>query len=113
MDVVKLEAKARQELIARFHELKRELETVRRELREFGVRTIPKATPPVPRKKTKPVPPATSQVSSPQLRRLEKQIENARAKASASKSAEESKRLSDRVYELEDDLRLMKESRRA
>jgi hypothetical protein len=118
-DVVKLEEQAREELITRFHDLQSEIERIRKELREFGVKTVPKASSKKQARNTKQRRASTRQsdvkaapIDSAKIRRLQKQIDNLREKAALAKAPEEAKRLADRVYELEDELRLTKEALR-
>ena len=111
---LKLRNQARKELIARFNALAAELFQIQRELLEdFGekvplpkprkVRTAKVAVTPAPPKAV-PTPP------SPKVTALEKQLEKQKQKLADTKAGGKPvKAIEDRVYEIEDELRLLRE----
>ncbi len=114
---LKLRNQAKKELIARFNELATELLQLQRELLEdFGEKVaLPSKSSKVRPIKTKPlvlkteVPPQPS-VPSPKIAVLVKQIEKLKKKLAETQAAGKPvKVMEDRIYELEDDLRLLKE----
>jgi hypothetical protein len=111
---LKLKNQAKKELIARFNELAGELLQVQRELREdFGEKVAMPAKPKKPRAARKP---AKEPVSAPpraaglekKTTALEKRLERAKQKLAEAKAAgKPAKPFEDRVYEIEDELRLL------
>lgn len=108
----KLRAQAKKELIARFHELAAELLAVQKELLEdFGEKIAlpakgarktarPKASAPAPV-------PAPPEAPSPKVAALRKQLEKQRQKLAGLQAAgKPSKAVEDRIYEIEDEIRL-------
>ena len=118
---LKLRNQAKKELIARFNELATELLQLQRELLEdFGEKiAMPSksskgkpAKPSRPAVKTEPASPPqpVPAAPSPKIVALEKQLEKHRKKLSETQAAgKPTKVMEDRIYELEDDLRLLKE----
>jgi hypothetical protein len=117
---LKLRNQARKELIARFNELAGELLHLQRELLEdFGEKiAMPsKAKKPSPAKAAKAAPKAAmeppAQPPAPptaQMVVLQKQVEKQKKKLSETQAAgKPTKIIEDRIYELEDELRLLKE----
>jgi hypothetical protein len=115
---LKLRNQARKELIARFNALAAELYQIQRELLEdFGekvalpkprkIRTAKVTVTPAPA----PAPPkAASAPPSPKVVALEKQLEKQKQKLAETKAAGKPvKAIEDRIYEIEDELRLLKE----
>jgi hypothetical protein len=111
-DYLKLRNQAKKELLARFNELANELFQLQRELLEdFGEKvTIPskakksRAAKPGKQPASKPQPPAAP---SPAVISLQKQIERQQKKLAETQAAGKPvKALEDRIYELEDALRL-------
>ncbi len=116
---LKLRNQAKKELIARFHELATELLQLQRELLEdFGEKiALPSKSSKVRPGKAKPAslkteaPPPPPSVPSPKIAALEKQIEKHKKKLAETQAAGKPvKVMEDRIYELEDDLRLLKEN---
>ncbi len=118
-DILKLHGAAKKELIARFHELANELLAIQRELREeFGLKlsipSKPKATRP---KKAPPAAPANKQVPqatahSAEIAAIERRLAAQKRKLEqAVEAGKPDKPIKDRMYELEDELRLAKERR--
>jgi len=113
-DISKLHGAAKKELIARFNDLGNELLQIQRELRdEFNVKlAIPSKPKARPRKA---VPNATKQpekspASSSQVVSIERKLAAQKRKLEdAAKSGKPEKPLKDRIYELEDELRLARE----
>ena len=111
---LKLKNQAKKELIARFNELAAELLQVQRELLDdFGERiAMPKAkkakaAKPAPKPNPEPEPVETP---SPKAIALEKQLEAQRKKLAVAQAANKpTKVIDDRIYELEDSLRLLQE----
>jgi hypothetical protein len=116
---LKLRNQAKKELIARFNELATELLQLQRELLEdFGEKiALPSksskgkpAKPPKPAAKVEQPPQATA-APSPKIVALEKQLEKHKKKLAETQAAGKPvKVMEDRIYELEDDLRLLKEN---
>jgi hypothetical protein len=115
---LKLRNQAKKELIARFNELANELLQLQRELLEdFGEKiALPSKSSKVrpvktPKPATKPEPaPAPPAAPSPKITALEKQLEKHKKKlAEVQAAGKPVKVLEDRIYELEDELRLLKE----
>ncbi len=111
---LKLQAQAKKDLLTRFHQLEDELLQVQRELRDdFGlkvaIRAKPKSgrvrkLPPVKRESEKPI------ENSPAIAGIEKRLALQRRKLEeAGKAGKPEKSIRDRIYELEDELRLSKE----
>ena len=110
-DYLKLRNQAKKELIARFNELANELLGIQRELLEdFGEKV---AMPSKPKKK--PAATTASAVSSPapnekKIAAVQKQIDAQKKKLSDLQTAgKPTKTVEDRIYELEDELRLARE----
>ncbi len=108
---LKLRNQAKKELIARFHELSGELLRVQRELLEdFGekiaISNKPKKT------RSKAVVPAAEPETSPEpakVAAIQKLIERQKKKLADTQAANKpTKTVQDRLYELEDELRLLK-----
>jgi len=109
---LKLKSQAKKELLARFHELGNELLQVQRELLEdFGEKvTLPTgkgAKKTKPAKKAVPAEPEAPAQPSPEVVALGKQIERQKAKLKEAQAAGKPTKVhEDRLYELEDSLRL-------
>jgi hypothetical protein len=114
---LKLRTEAKKDLLRRFQELANELLLIQRELMEdFGHKVSlptkgkrPKKTAaiPVPLKGASKQPPAKVEAVSPKEAAIHKQLEKARKKlAETQAAAKPTKALEDRIYELEDELRL-------
>jgi len=110
-DYIKLRNGAKKELIARFNELANELLSIQKELLEdFGEKI---AIPAKPKKK----PAAATAVTAPsvapndgRIAAIQKKIEAQKKKlADLQTAGKPSKAVEDRIYELEDELRLAKE----
>lgn len=112
----KLRNQAKKELIARFHELAAELMAVQKELLEDFGEKIALPTRPGAKKAAKPKvaatpappptppPPATP---SPKVTGLRKQLERQKQKlASLQTAGKPTKAVEDRIYEIEDEIRL-------
>jgi hypothetical protein len=113
---LKLKNQAKKELIARFNELAGELMQIQRELLEdFGEKVaIPSKAKKV--KSTKPAPtaapstPVTPPPPSPKLAALNRQLETQKKKLADARGANKpTKVIEDRIYEIEDAMRLLKE----
>jgi len=116
---LKLRNQARKEMIAHFNSLAAELFQVQRELLDdFGekvalpkpkkVRTAKVAVAAAPPAKPAPAPAA---VPSPKALSLQKQLERQRKKLADTKTAgKPTKAVEDRIYEIEDELRLLVEN---
>lgn len=112
---LKLRNQAKKELIARFHEVAAELQQIQRELLEdFGEKvTIPvKPKKAAPVKKTAVVPPEpVAPPASPEVAALRKKLDSQQKKlAEARQAGKPTKAIEDRIYEIEDDLRLASDS---
>jgi hypothetical protein len=113
LSVQRLRSQARKELLARFHELAAELLQVQKELLEdFGEKVpLPNKAKKVAAKKivapaaATPVPsPASNSPKSP----LAKKLETQQKKLAEAKSAgKPTKAIEDRIYEIEDEMRLL------
>jgi hypothetical protein len=116
LDIAKLHGAAKKELIARFHELANELLLVQKELREeFGVKLGIPAKPKSSRaKKTASVAkkePAKPPAHAAEVIAIEKKLAVQKRKLEeAVKAGKPDKPIRDRIYELEDELRLVKEA---
>ena len=113
---LKLRSHAKKELVARFHELASELYRVQRELLEdFGEKIAIPAKPKNRPAKAVPREPKTVAASepaapSPKMISTSKQIERYKTRlAEAQAAGKPTKPIQDRLYELEDELRLLKE----
>lgn len=111
---LKLKDQARRELLARFHELANELLLIQRELKEdFGVKVAIPSKPKANSRKTAnaaPKAPAVPEQSTGKKAQLEKRLAVQKLKLEQALAAgKDTKALKDRVYELEDELRLVKE----
>jgi hypothetical protein len=107
---LKLRAEAKKDLLRRFQELANELLLIQRELLEdFGHKV---SLPAKGKKAKKPAPAATlpapkAETISPKQSAILKQIEKSRKKlAEVQASGKPTKAVEDRIYELEDELRL-------
>ena len=113
---LKLKNQAKKELLARFHELSTELLQVQRELLEdFGEKVV---IPTKPKKGAKPVakkaaaeppsaPPPPAVPDSPKVTGWRKQLETQKKKlADAQAAGKPTQSIEDRIYELEDSIRL-------
>jgi hypothetical protein len=115
----KLHNQAKKELLARFHELASELLQIQKELKEdFATKVAIPSKPKMARrtknaaspKKATELPPKGNVVPNPQIARTEKKLTTAKQKLQeAVASGKDSKPIKDRIYELEDELRLAKE----
>lgn len=110
-EYLRLRNQAKKELIARFHQAANEMFQIQRELLEdFGEKVVipskarkGRAAKPAERKAPAPAPAATS----PQVTSLQAQLQRARKKVSELQAAgKPTKAADDRIYELEDALRL-------
>jgi hypothetical protein len=110
---LKLKNQAKKELIARFNELAGELLQVQKELLEdFGEKVAMPAKAKKPRVAKKaaeePVPAPSSAGKEKETAVLEKRLEKAKQKLAEAKAAGKPTRpLEDKVYEVEDELRLL------
>lgn len=108
-DYLKLRNEAKKELIARFNELANELLNIQQELRDdFGH----KVTMPAKAKKAKPatMPAASSATKNSRVAAVQKKIDVQKKKlADLQAAGKPVKAVEDRIYELEDELRLAKE----
>jgi len=109
----KLRNQAKKELIARFHELAQELLQLQRELLDdFGEKIAIPSKPKKARaaksaKAAAPAAPAHAAPSSPKVALIQKQLQQQKKKlASAQEAGKPTKTIDDRIYELEDELRL-------
>jgi hypothetical protein len=115
----KLQSQAKKDLLARFHELANELLQIQKELRDdFGTKVaIPskwkaargraKAVSPA---KAAPVPRAAPAAPNPLIARTEKKLATQKRKLDeAVRAGHDPKPIKDRIYELEDELRLVRE----
>ncbi len=115
----KLHNQAKKELLARFHELAGELHQIQKELKEdFATKVAIPSKPKLARrtanaaslKKVVELPPKPNAVPNPQIVRTEKKLTTAKQKLhEAVASGKDPKSIQDRIYELEDELRLAKE----
>jgi hypothetical protein len=113
---LKLKNQAKKELVARFNELASELLQIQRELLEdFGEKVHMPSKPKKPKAAKPPVPAASAPApaapaSSPKAVALRKQIDAQKKKLAVAQAANKPTRtIEDRVYELEDALRLLEE----
>ncbi len=107
---LKLRSQAKKELIARFHELSGELLRVQRELLEdFGEKITISNKPKKVRAKASTVPAEPEAPEPAKVAALQKVIERQKKKLADAQAANKpSKTVQDRLYELEDELRLLK-----
>lgn len=116
----KLHSQAKKDLLARFHELANELLQIQKELKEdFGTRVAIPAKRKAVRGASKSLPPAktaappraaVSTTASPAIARLEKKVATQQRKLEeAVRAGQDTKPIKDRIYELEDELRLARE----
>ena len=107
---LKLRNQAKKELIARFHEVANELLQLQRELLEDFGEKVPlptKGKKPKPMKKVAVAPAPPSAPISAKVLGIQKQLERQKKKLADTKEAgKPTKTLEDRIYELEDELRL-------
>ena len=106
----KLRNQAKKELITRFQELANELLLIQQELREdFAHKvTMPTKVKNGNGKKTAPPAKAEPAASSPQITAIEKKLAVQRKKLADAQAANKpAKPIEDRIYELEDELRLV------
>ncbi len=115
-DIAKLHSAAKKELVGRFNELSNELLLIQKELREeFGVKLSVPSKAKASRTKVATMPaktaaPESAAPASPEITRIEKQLALQKRKLDeAAKAGKPDKAIKDRIYELEDDLRLAKE----
>lgn len=110
---IKLKTQAKKELLARFHELANELLQVQRELLEdFGEKVAmpAKGKKPVKAAKKTAAEPAPAEKPDPKVEQLKKQLEAQRKKLETAKEQNKPTRaIEDRIYEIEDSLRLAQE----
>ena len=111
-DYLKLRNQAKKELIARFNELASELLSIQRELLEdFGEKI---AIPTKPKKSKAPSAAPTASSAAPDNSRVvavQKKIEGQKKKlADLQAAGKPTKTVEDRIYELEDELRLAKQA---
>jgi hypothetical protein len=111
---LKLKDQAKKELLARFHELANELLLVQRELKEdFNVKVaIPSKPKTSSRKSTKVPPKPIAAVEQPTAKviQLEKRLTAQKQRLEQALTAgKDTKAIRDRIYEIEDELRLTKE----
>lgn len=114
----KLHNQAKKELLARFHELANELLQIQKELKEdFATKVAIPSKPKVARRTTNAAAPnkvmelpQKNVVPNPQIARTEKKLTAAKQKLQETvASGKDPKMIKDRIYELEDELRLAKE----
>jgi len=114
---LKLRAEAKKDLLRRFQELANELLLIQRELMEdFGHKVSLPAKGKKPKKVAATVtpikviskqPPAKAEAVSPKETAIQKQLEKSRKKLAETQAAgKPTKAVEDRIYELEDELRL-------
>ncbi len=113
-DIEKLHGAAKKELIARFNELAHELLAVQKELKdEFGLKLTVPLKPKTRLAKTAAASPkeaAQPARSSREIDALERKITTQKRKLEeAAKAGKPEKLIKDRIYELEDELRLAKD----
>jgi hypothetical protein len=114
----KLHNQAKRELLSRFHELAQELLQIQKELKEDfatkvaiptkskGARRVPNTASPSKAAE----PPAKNAAPNPQIARTEKKLAAAKQKLQEVVGAgKDPKPIKDRIYELEDELRLARE----
>ena len=109
-DISKLHGAAKKELIGRFNELANELLLIQKELRdEFGVKlSLPSK--PRPARAKKAAAPAPAAAVSGEITAIEKRLSVQKRKLEeATKAGKPEKPIKDRIYELEDELRLARE----
>jgi hypothetical protein len=110
----KLHNQAKKELLARFHELANELVQIQKELKDdFGTKVVIQSKPKPPRRAPAPAPeprPQKAVLPNPQIARTEKKLAAAKQKLQDLLAAgKDTQPTRDRIYELEDELRLAKE----
>jgi|SRR5271170_32720 len=107
---LKLRSQAKKELIARFHEVANEMLQIQRELLEDFGEKVPlptKGKKPKPLKKVAAVPVPAPAPPSAKVVGIQKQLERQKKKLAETKEVgKPTKTLEDRIYELEDELRL-------
>jgi hypothetical protein len=107
---LKLRNQARKELIARFHEVANEMLQIQRELLEDFGEKVPlptKGKKPKLVKKAAPAAPPPPVLPSAKVVGIQKQLERQKKKLTETKeSGKPTKAVEDRIYELEDELRL-------
>jgi hypothetical protein len=109
---LKLRNQAKKELITRFHEVAAELNQIQRELLEdFGEKVALPAKPKKAAAKKAPAvasaPVAAAPKQSPATSALHKKLEGQQKKLAEAKAAgKPTKAIEDRIYEIEDDIRL-------
>ncbi len=113
-DISKLHGAAKKELIARFNDLANELLQIQRELREeFNVKLAIPSKPKTRPRKAAPnaiKPPEKPPALPTQVIAIERKLMTQKRKLEeAAKSGKPDKPLRDRIYELEDELRLARE----
>ena len=113
-DVIKLETQVKKELLALFRQRESELVQIQKELRELGVKVSINLKAKRPTRKA--AAPATAepvapQMPDPKVRRLKRSLLVQKKKLeSAKETGKPEKPIKDRIYELEDELRLAKEA---
>jgi hypothetical protein len=114
----KLHNQAKKELLARFHELAQELLQIQKELKEdFATKVAIPSKPKAARRSPNAASPnrvtelpAKTATPNPQIARTEKKLAAAKQKLQEVIGAgKDAKPIKDRIYELEDELRLAKE----
>jgi hypothetical protein len=113
-DYLKLRNQAKKELIARFNELANELLSIQRELVEdFGEKVTMPTKPkkrPATTASAAPVPAPTPTANGERVAAVQKKIDVQKKKlADLQTAGKPTKAVEDRIYELEDELRLAKE----
>jgi hypothetical protein len=112
---LKLKNQAKKELIGRFNALASEMLQIQRELLEdFGEKVVMPSKPKKPQSRSTPAPtpapesPAEPAPLSPKAKALHKQLERLQKKFAETKAANKPvKAIEDRIYEIEDELRLL------
>ena len=107
---LKLRNQAKKELIARFHELSGELLRVQRELLDdFGEKITISNKPKKVRTKTASIPAESEAPEPAKVAAIQKQIERQKKKLADTQAANKAtKTVQERLYALEDELRLLK-----
>ena len=113
-DVVKLETQVKKELLALFRQRETELMQIQKELRELGVKVSInlKAKRPTKKAASAAVPePTAPQTPNPKIKQIERSLAIQKKKLEEAKeTGKPEKPIKDRIYELEDELRLAKEA---
>jgi hypothetical protein len=113
---LKLKNQAKKELISRFNALASEMLQIQRELLEdFGEKIAMPSKPKKPQSRSTsapaaPPPPSAPEAPSPKARALQKQLDRLQKKHTETKAANKPvKAIEDRIYEIEDELRLLQQ----